>query len=710
MRNVKKTMKNSINAALMLILLLFLPAYMFAGETQWMAVGTLHDWFHSAGCEIEVGRTYQVDDQQDGLRWPAQFRYQDSKAAKALWIGCKDFDDPVAGQVYNYKVVHVGPRVLDEQNEFMTEQFKLKGRFDHPRVLVDDIPASQLDFMEVVDEVDETLIADRVLENVVHTSLGLTMKRTIYAFTNQNHDNYFIYDYVFKNTGIINLNGDVYEQTLKDLIVHYQYRYAPSREGGPYGYYWLPQSTSWGHNTMNDVIYRHPETGEPFRALISWHGKHSKWDGPGDNVGAPNYLGNGRLGAVQHLGVLTLHADKSTSDKSDDPAQPSTTKEVGSDDPWTYNNDQYNAPAMATEYQEVMTAGRPELSHAERVGDGSADLYGGTPGGYSQAHGFGPYTLDPGDSIRIVMAEGVSGLARDSCYTIGEEWFENQSPFNLPPPEGGTTNDRNEYKNAWVYTGYDSLIKTFEYAQINFENDLQIPQAPPPPEQFTVNSGGDRIILRWASNAESWVDPNYGNEFQGYRVYRAIQRPDTLYEMIFECGPGTDHPQIVNEFSDRTARRGFDFYYYVTAFDDGSSPDGTLESGKFYTMTNEPAFLRRPPGERLDNIRIVPNPYNIKAQSLQFGESGKDRLLFVNLPPFCEIKIYTERGDLIKTMNHDDGSGDEAWNSVTSSRQVVVSGVYIAYIEVTRDHTDAETGDIIFKKGDSITKKFVIVR
>lgn len=681
-----------------------------AGETQWIAVGDLHDWFHSAGCEIEVGRTYEVSDQQDGLRWPAQFRYQDCKAAKALWIGCRDFDDPIAGQIYSYKVVHVGPRVLDEQNEFMTEKFVLKGRFDHPRVFVDDIPASKLDYMEVVDVTDESLPADRVLENIVHTSLGLTMKRTIYAFTNQKHNDYFIYEYVLTNTGIINLDGDVFQQTLKDVVLHFQYRYAPSREGGPYGYYWLPQSSSWGHNTMNDVIYTHPETGEPFRALISWHGKHSKWDGPGDNIGAPYYTGDGRLGAVQHVGVVTLHADKSIEEPVDDPAQPFTTMEVGSDDPYTYNNDQYNAPAMSVEYQEVMTAGRPELSHAERVGDGAADLYGGTPGGYSQAQGFGPYTLEPGDSIRIVLAEGVSGLSRKLSYEIGAEWLANESPFDLPPPEGGTTNNRNEFKNAWVYTGYDSLIQTFERAMDNFNNNFLIPQTPPPPEEFNVNSGGDRIILSWASNAESWVEPNFNSRFQGYRVYRAIQVPDTTYELIFECGPGTDNPQVMNEFSDRTARRGFDYYYYVTAYDDGSSPDGVLESSKFYTITNEPAFLRRPPGDRLDDIRIVPNPYNIKARELQFGISGADRILFVNLPPFCTIKIYTERGDLIKTLEHNDGSGDEAWNSVTSSRQVIVSGVYIAYIEVTEEHVDSETGEILYKKGDSITKKFVIVR
>jgi len=90
----------------------------------------------------------------------------------------------------------------------------------------------------------------------------------------------------------------------------------------------------------------------------------------------------------------------------------------------------------------------------------------------------------------------------------------------------------------------------------------------------------------------------------------------------------------------------------------------------------------------------VPNPYNLT--TLQYGEPGKDRIMFLNIPPICTIRIFTERGDLIKTIEHTDGSGDEAWNSVTSSRQVVVSGLYIAHFE---------TPD-----GESAIRKFVIIR
>jgi len=126
-------------------------------------------------------------------------------------------------------------------------------------------------------------------------------------------------------------------------------------------------------------------------------------------------------------------------------------------------------------------------------------------------------------------------------------------------------------------------------------------------------------------------------------------------------------------------------------------------------QTTEPAYLRRKPGTALDSIRVVPNPYNIRAKDFQYPNEP-DKITFLDIPPQCLIKIFTERGDLIHEIDHTDGSGDESWNSVTSSRQVVVSGVYIAYFEVTQNYLNKETGDIIYKKGQTAIRKFVIIR
>jgi hypothetical protein len=67
--------------------------------------------------------------------------------------------------------------------------------------------------------------------------------------------------------------------------------------------------------------------------------------------------------------------------------------------------------------------------------------------------------------------------------------------------------------------------------------------------------------------------------------------------------------------------------------------------------------------------------------------------VFYGLPPLCTIKIYTETGDLIQTLNHTNGSGDEIWQSLTSSDQIVASGLYIAYFEVSQDSYN-EAGEL----------------
>ncbi len=712
--------------------LLFIPIFismtysLIAEETKWIAIGDMHNWFSEAGCEIEVGRTGQITDQQDGLRWPAFYSVQDNQAAKAMWLGAENFYDPKVDNIFDHKVVHIGPRFIDVKNETMPVDITMFGKYDHTRVFVDGTPASNLIYTDVVDVIDESLPSERLIVNKVQTSMGIEMTRKIYAFAHQDHQNYFIYDILFKNNGCYDPECETqYEQTVNGFMAYFQYRYAISREGMVYDGNWLPQSAAWGHNTMNEVIGENPEDpmaivdqfyddGEIIRAMFSWHGYHSKADF--DNIGGPNEPGDGRLGASQFAGVVTIHADKSPSDPTDDLNQPSTTWYMLSDDPLTdAGNDQYNPVRMTKEYN-YMAQGHPDQNQAEQVGSGYADIFspGGAnnPGGTSQGVGYGPYTLFPGDSIRIIFAEAVAGIDRKKAYEVGINWKNDINTDNFPPnpsdiqqymmtnysePQSG--NDG--YKNAWVFTGIDSLIKTFKRARENFKSNFDIVSPPPPPTDFSVSSGGDRIALEWSNNAESYPS------FSGYRLTRFKFKPDTtIFYYDINTGEITDLDESIvqiwdfapgeNSFDDKTATRGFDYYYYLEGMDDGSQNNGVpLTSSKFFTITNTPAFLKRSPGE-LEKLRVVPNPYNIASRDLQYGISAPDRLMFLNIPGECTIKIFTERGDLIKTIEHNDGSGDEAWNSLTSSRQVVVSGLYIAHVETP--------------KGESTIRKFMVIR
>jgi hypothetical protein len=102
-------------------------------------------------------------------------------------------------------------------------------------------------------------------------------------------------------------------------------------------------------------------------------------------------------------------------------------------------------------------------------------------------------------------------------------------------------------------------------------------------------------------------------------------------------------------------------------------------------------------GKGLDLVRVVPNPYDIRARFFQFGDQSQyDRIAFYGLPGECKLKIFTERGDLIREINHSGGTGDELWDSKTSSGQIIVSGIYILYVEAPGQ--------------GSVFRKFVVIR
>jgi len=650
-----------------------------ADELKQITVGNLHNWFSSSGNERESSGP--VGTAIDGLDYPALYRHQDMQAAKAIWIGARDYQDPIVNQTFDYKVVGNGPRKVDELAGFMPEKFLLYGRFEKPLVLVDGLTASAIQFTDDVDIVDENLTVDRKLLNVVNTSMGITMQRTIYYSTHPDYDNLMIHDYTFKNTGIYNREGAINSDNfLKDVYFFYQYRYGCVKNAADYYLNVVPRSAKWGRNQVNDFIF------SPYRAIMSWNGLHH--DSGHDNLGAPAVNTDGHLVSPNFGGVVILHADKEPNSGVDDPSQPSTSYYLGSDNPVNTPQEQFNATLMSNQYQK-MAAGHPDLTHAQDIeaSGKAASQWGDDNGGYSATMGFGPYQMALGDSIRIVWADGIGRISMEKAREVGFNWLKTTGNYIMP--DGSSVTDPDAYKNAWFYTGRDSLMKMFGAATSLWKNNLSAPLPPDPPQWFEVQSGGDRIILKWEKNAESQ------EHFGGYRIYRALMERDSTYHLIFECGLETSE-SIVNEYHDKTPQRGFDYYYYIESFDDGWSGQ-SLASSKFYTLTAEPAYLRRPAKDELDEIRIVPNPYNVRAKHLQYGTGdGEDRIMFLNLPPYCTIDIYTERGDLIKSIDHFDATGDEAWNQVSSTRQNIVSGIYIAHIS---------TPD-----GRTINKKFMIIR
>jgi len=583
-------------------------------EIKWLTVSQLQQYFSSACMEIEYGRegrsgAYLNTDQDDGLRWPAQWLYQDHNVGKALWIGTTNFKDPSNGITYPYKVLGLGRGTLIMSSVVSPVEFSLIGKFNYPTVIVDGVTATNLAATDLnsgkagEDAIDPTLPCDRMIYNLANTPIGITISRKVLNWTQQYNDNYYIYEWTFKNTGLTdNAGGKISPiDTLNGVMFSFIYRLADDNDGYRTAWPGYTAGSNWGRNTINDCVGQDAahtlQAPNNFRAVYAYYGPNATTADPKDDIGGPCTDGHA-LGGAGFTGEMVLHADKSATDKSDDVNQPSTTQFLASDN--SLNTQSASSPFIATsmlqQYQ-MMTSGNPSQTQAEQIGEdasgwpttfagswaGSAAL-GPTSGGYESQQSFGPYTIPPGDSINIVICEAVAGIDHVFSGTVARNWYNwfnngkngntplqlpSKGPFRWSNPTwtpGGTTTDGNVYKNAWVFTGEDSLLQTFQRARANYNSGFNIPMPPPPPDNFIVSSGGDRILLQWSTSAES------SPHFNGYLIYRATTKTDTNFTLLQSIDKGNlDNVAPITSglrtYADLSPVRGFSYFYYIQTKD-----------------------------------------------------------------------------------------------------------------------------------------------
>ncbi len=673
---------------------------------KWMAVGSFHTEYQEGG-----GLPEQAP---NGMAWPGWYPYRDANRSKALWVAVENHTD-AEGNEWPVRAAHIGPRVKG-QGEMFPQEFTLTSRFEQPQVNVDGLTT----FKRAVfyDDVEQSQQPANVIRNVFNTIVGITVDRRILAVSNEYHDNYHIVEYTLTNTG--NVDGDeeqeLGDQTAEGVYLFGLHRYAVNMEAAGI----VGGGASWGQNSMVDAVGDgHENYDVDLRAQYVWHGYSTRF-GRWNNLGAPSLDDGpwtisegdttGRLTAAQFLGRAVIHADASAEDSANDPDQPSTMGWYNSNRAvMSSGQNAFNEQKMRDEYEEI-TRGRMYPHHAElvepegpwdpeRLANQTNDPGRGESGGYGFREGYGPYTLEPGESVRIVVAEAAAGLSRHASREIGQKWKQALNSGNPDAPvsydaDGSGTIEADETmsKNRWVMTARDSLFQTFQRAIANYESGYSIPKAPRPPREFNVTGGTDRIMLDWT------VYDGAQDEITGFEIYRATGRMDSPYELVATPDPDA------RSYEDTEVIRGLHYYYYIQAVGPentdptGMTPTGVhLRSNRTFTQTYDPAILKRPAGGEIADTRVVPNPYHLGSDEDVRWPDQQDRIGFLEVPGECTIRIYSELGELIETIEHTDGSGDEYWDLTTSSNQVVVSGIYHAVIE---DHNT----------GEQLIRNFVIIR
>lgn len=736
-------------AALLIIILLIsgiLSGAIPRSNRTWVRAGALQTPFEAWGAERGHDPNLSM---YVGLVWPAWYDRTDNFVIDRQFVACRNFTD-ASGNVLNYKsakfhteapATQLVPMVLEQS-----------GRYPYCEISVDGVPQYYEDFLN--DNIEAGQVADRIVTNVVRTNLGVTMTRKVYAYSQQYHDNYFIYEYTFENTGNIDDDDEIeLNNTIYDFYFGIMSRYCTCREAR---YVTNLAQAGWG---AHQWVHHTPLQDDPeIPYYYTWLGQAKTNDitMTYDNIGVPvlpaeGTLKDARIRCPQVAGTAVLHADRAYND----PAHDNTRVRIGwyiGDSVPPEGADQQAWMYLSNNYEDLGHFDVPQDVYAgHKVADRYPPFYtankdaAGTNGYLS----FGPYDIPVGESVRIVLCEGVAGINRRKAIEVGKNWYKaytgQQADLELPPapqyrdpePVAEDAAAMDVYKNMWIYTGKDSIIKTFQRAKETFENDYVIPMNPPPPLSFNILPQPDNIILEWDNNPME-DDP----DFEGYRLYRAMLEADSFYHCIFDGS--ISEGNVNNRFEDRNLLRGINYYYYVVSYKIDPVSGLELESGRAYTQTTIPTSLKKPPRDVTDDdvlisdiardyaagrisdkerieavlgmIRIVPNPFHIKNRKITFGAGvDKDKLMFYNLPENCQIRIFSERGDLVNVIEHVTGEGqaavaDEAWYSNTQSRQVIKSGIYIAHIRVTKDIAERETGLPLLKENDSIIKKFIVVR
>jgi len=565
-------------------------------------------------------------------------------------------------------------------------------------------------------DTDHTIIpgtADAMVESRFKTNLGLEVHQRVLGWSQQNHDDYLLYEWTFTNTGDIDLDDDIEPaQTVTDF---YFFR----------AINWL---TGSGRN-WNSAYGMTP--GDSLRLHFAYPQRSQS--ASEDDLGNPR--SSGWLRRPTYIGEAILHADtkpgqEGTRDRTDDITQPRTSGYHTAENTFWKMNATLTSPTDHAKLYEVMSEGLGGVFTMTEIDPALTT--------YSESHHvvpmdetkikfvrlftwwnwravsvyvLGPYTFEPGDSLTIAYAMVAGGFDPDTGFRVGKAWNAGTAgdlwggpPWKLEQPHldfddlSPTENDKG--KASFIFSQRDSLFANAYAAQWAYRNNYNVPPAPPSPD-LTVTGLPGEITIEWSDVSAITM----GKPIDGYRIYRSLGSTDTGFVKIFDTA---DAGQIVYTWPDVTAAPGQGYYYFVTAYDDGSNDPGVLdvsevlESSWHQNRTTLPAARTRAPVvDDLSKIRVVPNPFNISAPTLQWiGEP--DKILFVNLPGECTIKIYSESGDLIRTLIHDDDSGDEAWgvlaeeHSASDYGQIIVSGLYIAYIETPA--------------GDSHYVKFVVVR
>ena len=565
----------------------------------------------------------------------------------------------------------------------------------------------------------ETIMISEWESNQHGGSNVLTAKRRVLAWSNQDLDDMLVHELVWTNTSNSQIT-EAYFGKINGLHVNQQGiafrwlgaggRHHMGRAGGADD--WIDWSEDPGFKGNPNFVGRgwavqwdgnyagspDDDTGDPFRAancqIVScldpgWLNATTRPDGM---PGSPDHVGFGALawrssgtgawnaadaaaGYVEPAGMPRWHYWQHTGGNSvEDPADGNGPNA----DPSRY--DAWAAPSHTP----------PAVED-----DGFTDVL------------WGPYTLDPGDQVKLVLAY-VEGTG--SHVTINSATGYPVDPLDWTYNIIGSKGQDDAFRNAELAKGHDGLWTNVSHAEFAYSNQWQIPNTPPDVDFAVANSETAQNLVTVPSLAGA-VNPDYGSaDVDAIRIYASDYA---------EYGPWilqTTLPATGGSWVDESSVAGFSRFYNVrsvatakTDWSEGSMTladlpaqmaahvTGGMESGYSapeQRMTRD-VVPSQPATAKGDNfeipIRVVPNPLNIRNDTQSY--SGNLKMRFVGIPSQCRISIYSVGGDLVSTLYHRNSASGEA-DFTLKNRTItseLMTGVYYWVVESLLSGSSGET-------------------
>ena len=765
---MRKPLRSPLPILASLLLLLLAAAPTRGQVSRDVGIGTLQYFTNEAFTSDDI-------DYPNGVNRVRYLMDTDMLNTYGITVGARRSWTQPTGEPSDVQVAQV---MHNKFNDFETVVVPEPGAFTrtfrnpYPTKIIDGFNFTQA--FDRIDPSDPSLPADAVVYNKANTwpnvdePLGIQIERWAYFFANEDYDDFVILEYRFTNTT---------DEPRQDVYI--------GLNAAPHSSAHYPADL-WGdyYGVTYDEYLDGDASADSMRLWYAWRADQTRSTPNEDDKGDPDSQW-GFFREPQFMAHVVLHADTCADDteecEEDDPSQPqkagwsqrdfvANLNEASQQDAYDYLSEPWNTGSTA--YARYVN------EEGERVDEGMYRVLATEPGAVApdgidldqfdpeqeqeknNLMSFGPYQMDPGEDVHIVMAFAGGVIPAELAIDAGRAYDGGQEARGtfgiLPLPGGVTYTDMHGHpivQDGDVYSPMDlapdgtpmagpiaqagqtfafgneaeettienivnigqvlafetasDAIRLWNRSDVAFgEGSFDITYAPASPS-LTGISGTDQVTLQWSDNQQD----SRGGPITGYRIYREYNRPpaltsptDTTFLLIADIAQG-DAAFDSKEYVDTEVTRGEDYYYYITAY----NAEG-VESSPFQNRTGTIAEKQRealtpqsPPNSNWkDEVVVVPNPFHPQAVDKYDG----NRLNFLNLPPFANIHIYTAAGDRVQTIRHNapGGVGNADWErQETFSTLEIVSGVYFFVVE----ELDGPDGS---PTGETTNGKFVVIK